>query len=86
MEIINIICIIVLFGMLIYRIYKFLTNEEELKMRKDCIEEAQRQLEMYETQYKWSFDLDCTEELKERLRDKDAEKITTYTNMIKLLS
>lgn len=86
MIIINIICIAILFGMLIYKIYKVLVNEEENKIRTECIEEARRQLEMYEVQYKWSYDLDAKKSLIEKLQKKDLEMIKLYQNMILLLS
>ena len=94
MEYIKIGLIIILFSILFAEILKSILikirYEQDKKVvmeeiRQECISEAKKQKEMYETQLAWADDLKVDKKLIKDLKDKDWEYIQIYMNMIKLL-
>lgn len=47
-------------------------------MRKEAVEEIQKQLDMYKVQYNWADELTATKSLIKKLKENDLEKIKIY--------
>jgi hypothetical protein len=94
MEYIKMGLIIILFSILFAEILKSILIKIRYKqdkksvmeeIRQECIAEAKKQKEMYETQLVWADDLKADKKLIKDLKDKDWKYIQIYLNMIKLL-